>query len=167
MPIETTPVEPILKFGTSMASIITRTAFEQCVTGPLLWVLTRASPELRERILRPLSSLPFDIEKNLPTIVTTLKWLFALGILGRVNSWLTKFALNNWKVNDGGKPWNWPTEIAVVTGGSGGIGSLVVKKLAERGVRVAIMDPSPPPASLKGCTFTLMMRKTFLTDSRS
>ena len=39
---------------------------------------------------------------------------------------------------------NWPKEIVVITGGSGGIGEEVVNKLERLGATVAIMDVVPP-----------------------
>lgn len=130
-----------------MAALIKYTALEPFVTGPLLWVLTRGSPDLRARILRPLASLPYHI--NPTTLVKTLKWLFALGVASRLNQLLNNFALNKWTINDGGRPYNWPEEICVITGGSGGIGSELARKLADKGIRIAIMDLQPPPAPLK------------------
>ena len=37
--------------------------------------------------------------------------------------------------------------LAVVTGGSGGIGRAVVQRLQEEGVAVAVLDLEPPPTS--------------------
>lgn len=38
----------------------------------------------------------------------------------------------------------WDNEVAVVTGGSSGIGALTVMGLAEKGVRVAVLDIVEP-----------------------
>lgn len=46
---------------------------------------------------------------------------------------------NNW-VND---KYDWRREIVVVTGGSDGIGGIVVRLLAERGIKVAVLDVQP------------------------
>ena len=43
---------------------------------------------------------------------------------------------NNW-TNDA---YVWSREVVVVTGGSDGIGKIVVKLLAERGIKVAVLD---------------------------
>ncbi|KAF3934856.1 hypothetical protein ABW19_dt0202346 [Dactylella cylindrospora] len=67
----------------------------------------------------------------------TVRKLLFLGVLHRFSSYLSRGARNNW-VKD--NSWNWGNEIAVVTGGSGGIGSHVVKGLAERGVKVVVLD---------------------------
>ncbi|KAI9716593.1 MAG: hypothetical protein M1828_007626 [Chrysothrix sp. TS-e1954] len=131
-----------------MASIVKYTALEPLLTGPLLYVLTRGSPELKSRLLEPLGRLPFKIEPS--TLITSLKWLLALGVVGRLNSLMNRWAINRWKLNDGGAPWVWNQEICVITGGSGGIGSELVKKLATTGMKVVIMDLQPPPESLSG-----------------
>ena len=130
-------------------------------------MLTRGSPELRQRVLSPLASLPFNVD--VPTLITALKWLFALGLFGRINSWLNKLALNNWKFSDGGKAWDMPNEVAAITGGSGGIGSEVIKKLAPTGMKIAIMDLQPPSGELKGCMYfsfaSQLMKNALLTTS--
>lgn len=136
-----------------MASIIKHTAFEPLLTGPLLWILTRGPSDTRDKLLSAVASLPFRVET--PTLITALKWLVALGVAGKVNSWLNKFALNNWKVDTGAKPWDMPNEVAAITGGSGGIGSEVIKKLAPTGMKIAIMDLQPPSGELKGRRFRL------------
>lgn len=60
-------------------------------------------------------------------------------MLGKAGSWLDDRVTNNW-VKD---QYEWDKEIVVVTGGSDGIGKEVVLLLAERGVRVAVMDVQP------------------------
>ena len=88
-----------------MAALIKYTALEPLVTGPLLWVLTRGSADLRARVLRPLGSLPY-YQLSPTTLVRALKWLFALGVAARLNRLLNGLALNKWTVNDGGRPYN-------------------------------------------------------------
>lgn len=140
----------------TMASIIKHTAFQPLLTGPLLYVLTRGSPELRARLIKPLSSLPFNVESE--GFVKALKWLFALGLFSKVNGFLTNLAQNCWTTgNSGGKAWDWPNEVMAVTGGSGGLGSEVIQICAKTGMKVAIMDVSPPGAALKQCTFSLLV----------
>jgi NAD(P)-dependent dehydrogenase (short-subunit alcohol dehydrogenase family) len=45
--------------------------------------------------------------------------------------------------------WDWPTEIAVVTGASSGIGKDIAQKLANLGVQVAILDIQQPPKDVE------------------
>ncbi|KAF2244548.1 short chain dehydrogenase/reductase family protein-like protein [Trematosphaeria pertusa] len=65
-----------------------------------------------------------------------LKTLLALGALSAVSGWLDDRVLNNWSAD----AYDWSKEIVVVTGGSDGIGKIVVQLLAERGVKVAVLD---------------------------
>jgi len=65
-----------------------------------------------------------------------LKLALALGLVHRVNGWLNDAVTNNW-VND---TYNWSKEVVVVTGGSDGIGKVIVQLLAEKGIKVAVMD---------------------------
>jgi len=39
--------------------------------------------------------------------------------------------------------WQWEKELAVVTGGSNGIGAAVVRELVSFGIRVAVLDVQP------------------------
>ncbi|KAF2670912.1 dehydrogenase/reductase SDR family member 8 precursor [Microthyrium microscopicum] len=71
------------------------------------------------------------------------KWLRRFAILSAIrymNSVLNSGLTNNWK-ND---TYDWKKEIVVVTGGSDGIGARVVQLLAERGIKVVILDIQPP-----------------------
>lgn len=47
--------------------------------------------------------------------------------------------MNNWRSDT----YDWGREVVVVTGGSDGIGALVVQLLAERGIKVAVLDVQP------------------------
>lgn len=61
------------------------------------------------------------------------------------------------------KAWsNTTSEVAVVTGGSGGIGMQVVQRLSARGVKVAILDLVAPKASV--LSSTVKFYKTDMTD---
>lgn len=82
-----------------------------------------------------------------------MKWLFALGLVARVNSWLNSWALNAWRFSSVKSKWIWNREVAVVTGGCSGIGAVIVRVLAQKGLKVAIVDIQPLPASMKGCKF--------------
>lgn len=57
-----------------------------------------------------------------------------------LNDFLSKWARNNWTIDTS---YDWTREIAVVTGGSGGIGASVAHRLAADGVRVVVLDVIP------------------------
>lgn len=63
--------------------------------------------------------------------------------------WAARYVLRARKRAAARKAWsNLSSEVAVVTGGSGGIGIEVVKRLAARGVKVAILDIVEPAKSV-------------------
>ncbi|KAL9014659.1 MAG: hypothetical protein Q9173_000692 [Seirophora scorigena] len=68
-----------------------------------------------------------------------LKLLIYAGIVRWINNFLSNSAVNNWNHSK----YDWDKEIVVITGGSDGIGKSVALLLAERGVRVAILDIQP------------------------
>jgi 3-oxoacyl-ACP reductase-like protein len=81
-------------------------------------------------------------------IIKLLTLSLALGIGAQISLVLTAWAHNNWIWGKGrgaefGKD-GWQKEVAVVTGGSNGIGALIAKGLAAKGVRVAILDIAEP-----------------------
>ncbi|KAF2807694.1 NAD(P)-binding protein [Mytilinidion resinicola] len=71
--------------------------------------------------------------------LTNLKTLLCFGLARYVSKFLDSAVTNNW-TND---QYDWNKEIVVVTGGSDGIGAIVVKLLAERGIKVAVLDVQP------------------------
>lgn len=71
------------------------------------------------------------------------KWLLRAvyaGIALRVKTFLDNGVSNNW-VSD---TYNWNKEIVVITGGSDGIGMKAVMMLAERNIKVVVLDVQPP-----------------------
>lgn len=72
-----------------------------------------------------------------PTAFRRIKVLFYWAMLKMASQWYGDKVLNNW-VTD--RAWDLKREVAVVTGGCGGIGGILVRLLAERGVRVAVLD---------------------------
>lgn len=80
---------------------------------------------------------------QLATLHWYLKWGLPLWALFDFNSFLNRLAANRWTLQSGKARWNWSKEIAVVTGGSGGIGACVVKRLVAQGIQVAVLDVVP------------------------
>jgi hypothetical protein len=82
-----------------------------------------------------------------------LKTIVGLGLLKSVTAWLDDAVLNNW-TND---TYVWSKEIVVVTGGSDGIGKIVVQLLAERGIKVAVLDVQELTYEGKGSSSTTLL----------
>ncbi|KAF4415969.1 short-chain dehydrogenase reductase [Fusarium acutatum] len=99
-----------------------------------------------------------ELAKN-PKVQVSAGILLALKSLGYWNAWYTKRKVNNHVVDPS---WDWSREIVVVTGGSNGIGAAIVSKFAERGIKVLILDRSPPTTKLAANTY---FYKIDLTDS--
>lgn len=100
-------------------------------------------------MVKAIEALPEAI--TVEKVITALKWLFALGVIDRANGILNRWALNAWRFSSVKNNWRWYQEVAVVTGGSSGIGEVIVRTLAEKDVKVAVVDIQPLPASLKRC----------------
>lgn len=77
------------------------------------------------------------------TIVRLMKWGLAAWATVEINSVLNSWAENRWIWRNDKSDWDWPNEVAVVTGGSAGIGACVVKKLVSHGIKVAVLDIGP------------------------
>ncbi|KAK6340602.1 hypothetical protein TWF696_008927 [Orbilia brochopaga] len=103
---------------------------------------------VRKFILNPKLTLPIflflrytrrgqDFAADHQRLFTAIRKFLLWGIIYRINRHLSRGARNNW-IQD--PSWTWSKEIAVVTGGSGGIGGLVVKGLAEKGIKVVVLD---------------------------
>ncbi|KAJ8109215.1 hypothetical protein OPT61_g7622 [Boeremia exigua] len=96
----------------------------------------------------------FSISDNLPlglqqaTVVQLLKWGLAAWATVEANAVLNSFAENRWSRKSDKHEWDWPNEVAVVTGGSAGIGACVVKKLISHGIKVAVLDVGPLSSDL-------------------
>lgn len=91
-----------------------------------------------------------DIGDSLPltwtrieTIHRCLKWSLALWAVYDINSMLNRWAENRWSLKSDKIVWNWEKEIAVITGGSQGIGACVVKNLVSHGINCAVLDVAP------------------------
>lgn len=72
-----------------------------------------------------------------------LKWGLPFWAIAEWNSLLNRWAENKWIWTNNKSDWKWKSELAVVTGGSAGIGGCLVKKLVSHGIKVAVLDVSP------------------------
>ncbi|KAK4040095.1 monooxygenase [Parachaetomium inaequale] len=93
---------------------------------------------------------------SLAQVARVALYLGSTGLLLSANTFLNKWAANNWTASRPGEWAHWEREIVVVTGGSSGIGAQVVKGLLARNPRtqIVIIDLAPlawtPPAGMLG-----------------
>lgn len=80
-----------------------------------------------------------------------------LPILNLLNKILNSWSLNNWRLTADDR-WKREREVAVVTGGCGGIGKDLVLGLIRRGVKVAIFDVQPLLEDLQADANVLYLR---------
>ena len=129
-----------------MLNSIQSMATSPAATGLLLFALTLGPASLREKLTQHLS--PVALRRT----INVLKAIFALGLIRRVNSRLNEWALHQYRWRRSStETWDWPKEIAVVSGGSSGIGAALVKKLAYKNIKVIVLDVNPLPPHLTGC----------------
>ncbi|KAJ5234575.1 short chain dehydrogenase/reductase family protein [Penicillium citrinum] len=75
-----------------------------------------------------------------PNLLKILRALAALSLLNKINAWLDHRAINNGQKDH----YDWNREVILLTGGSGGIGRKVAEMFGARGIKVAIVDITPP-----------------------
>tara|TARA_R110002003_G_scaffold104_31_gene8475 strand:- start:10370 stop:10768 length:399 start_codon:yes stop_codon:yes gene_type:complete len=109
--------------GDTIARLLKLTALNPALTLPLI-------------LLARYTTKGNIIAREHATALGHLKTLVGLGVLASVSRWLDAAVTNNWS-ND---TYVWSREVVVVTGGSDGIGKVVTQLLAERGIKVAVLD---------------------------
>lgn len=77
---------------------------------------------------------------SLSDFTQAVKFLVGFGAVYRLNNALNRGALNNFRRDT----WDWRREIILITGGSSGFGELMVRKFAQRNIRVVVLDLRPP-----------------------
>ena len=70
-------------------------------------------------------------------------WFIGFSSAWILNRLLSRWAENKWLLKADANPWKWNDEVAVITGGSSGMGALVAKGLADKGVKVVVIDIVP------------------------
>lgn len=127
-----------------------RITLSPLLSGPILLALTYAPEAVRDALAPVAGRLPEQVTAcvDLATAKMALQVILGLGILRTINETLSTMARNSWRLR-AGKGWDWPNEIAVVTGGSSGIGKSIVEKLTAMGLRVAVLDIQALPKDLE------------------
>jgi all-trans-retinol dehydrogenase (NAD+) len=106
---------------------------------------------IKKSLLNPALSLPLWLLSNYTAfgqryrffhrrVLRVFDLITIWGVLRWLNNYLNRRALQN-GLND---KYDWSKEVVVVTGGSDGIGKVVVQLLASKNVKVAVLDIQPP-----------------------
>ncbi|KAL8794675.1 MAG: hypothetical protein Q9195_002750 [Heterodermia aff. obscurata] len=110
-----------------ISRIIRSTAFNPTLTLPLF-------------LLAHYTDRGQQLASDHETALRGLKLLLYIGIAQLLNNFLSRSVQNNWTSSK----YNWDKEIAVITGGSNGIGKHIALLLVEKGVKVASLDIQQP-----------------------
>ncbi|KAF5566820.1 retinal short-chain dehydrogenase reductase [Fusarium phyllophilum] len=120
------------------------------LSGSLLAAATFAPDAVSNALASMAAKLPDHASHTLElTIVKKVLYVWlSLGIVRTINRFLNTMAHNSWRMT-AAPGWDWKNEIAVVTGGSSGIGLSIVEKLSAMGIRVAVFDVQDLPKQLQ------------------
>ena len=130
-------------FSLGIALLKATSGIPPLLTGCLLAGLTLAPNRSVRSAAENLSS-PATVASS----ILTLQILFTLALLRKLNTYLNRLAQNNFSLRSEAHNYNWPHEVAVVTGAAGGIGTAICLDLAAKGLTVCALDIAPqlPPA---------------------
>lgn len=81
-----------------------------------------------------------------PSFVRTLSAFLGLGVVRSLNKRLSRYLSNNWKSD---AKFVKSQEIVLITGGASGIGELMAKDFAGRGVKVVVLDLRGPKVAFR------------------
>lgn len=121
-----------------MAALLASIPLNPIITGSALYILTKAPLEVQQPVLQGLGS--YVSIRTLARCILGLKWLFALGLIRHVHTYLSNLAQNNFRFGSEIHRYDWPKEIAVVTGAANGFGRLISEGLAANGLNVMALD---------------------------
>ncbi|KAF5667216.1 short-chain dehydrogenase reductase [Fusarium heterosporum] len=137
---------PVLNYITKLNDVI----FSPLLSGPLLLATIYAPEAVNDALAAITQRLPEQVAVTLDIAIVKkimLVWL-GLGVVRAINRFLNTMAHNSWRMR-ATRDWDWKSEIAVVTGGSSGIGLNMVQKLSAMGIRVAVFDVQDLPKEMQ------------------
>lgn len=85
-----------------------------------------------------------ELVQSRPRLLRVLQALGSLAVVGRLGRWFDRRSVNNGTSDH----YDWNREVIILTGGSGGIGRRIAQLFGDRGIKVAILDISPPADTL-------------------
>jgi hypothetical protein len=124
------------------------------ITAPIRFALT--DPRLTAPLLiaalyfpeKLQSIIPIQLRSwiTAPMIVRALSVFLGVGTVRKLNSKLSQLTANNWKADT---KFVKSQELVLISGGTSGIGQLMARQFAEKGVKVVILDINAPKNSLR------------------
>ncbi|TNY24284.1 hypothetical protein DMC30DRAFT_371652 [Rhodotorula diobovata] len=110
-------------------------------TLPVLAVLRAASTSSLDALLPALQRANYSHLVRTDRPFQLALGLFAVGVALRVNDALSRAVRNN--LTRDRKGWDWKDEVVAITGGAGGLGSEVARRLGAKGIKVVVLDVAP------------------------